>query len=468
MLIMTRRITFNRLYKNIVEGGYDFGTGSWAVVTPKIKMKMNENGEYHPFVSKEDEYFSERELKELKESCVSSSEKNESDIAKMLFSDIPNMKYDQRLGYYLGLYAGHVNEGNFRNNGSSGGFGTWIFKELLLRGNIDGVIHVTSSEENDKLFGYNISNTLDEILSGSKTKYYPVEYSEVINKIKEIPGKYAIIGLPSYIMEIRLLSEIDPVIKERIKFCIGLVCGHQKSANFAEFLAWQCGIEPGKLQSIDFRKKLSGSPANEYAIEVTGVINGERHTIVRKMKDLVGGDWGQGPFKVSASDFTDDVMNETADVTLGDAWLPEYTQDSSGNNIIVVRNPVIKSIIECGIASHRVSVDEVDEDTIYKSQEGHYKHTYNELKYRLYKKERARQWHPKKRVNPSNNLSWSRKRIQDMRERICLKVPIIYVKARKRHDLNYVMKRLKSMSKGYERIYLIGAVIVKIKNLCKD
>lgn len=39
-----------------------------------------------------------------------------------------------------------------------------------------------------------------------------------------------------------------------------------------------------------------------------------------------------------ACDFCDDVFAETADIALGDAWLPEYVQDGNGTNVVVTRN----------------------------------------------------------------------------------------------------------------------------------
>lgn len=446
--------TFSTMYHQLIDNHYDFGTGSWAVASNKIQMKLDQYGEYHPYlVDPQKSEFSESELTTLKETCLSLSSKNEADISKELYAQIPHIHYNQQLGYYSDLYVGHVTEGDFRANGSSGGFGTWIFKELLANHEIDGVLHVKPSNKPDKLFEYGISQTVDEIIAGAKTKYYPVEYSEVIKTVKQQPGKYAIIGLPSYIMEIRLLAEQDLILKERIKFTIGLVCGHQKSTKFAEFLAWQCGIQPGDLETINFRKKLPDMPASQYAIEVTGTINGEEKSIVKPMKELVGRDWGEALFKVRASDFTDDVMNETADVTLGDAWLPEYTSDSKGNNVIIVRHPVIKAIIEAGIKDGKVKVDKVDAATIFRSQGSHYRHTRVELGYRLYKQIKAGHWVPKKRTQPSKNFPWHRRKIQDIREKICLNVPEMYLKATNKSDLAYFMQEIKPLRTSYRNLY---------------
>lgn len=439
---MINQKNFKYIYNEIKENKYDFGTGSWAVVNDKVKMNFNQFGEYVSSInSSEIEELSQSEIESLRKTSMLLSDENESDIAEELFSEVPNIKYDNRLGYYSSLYVGHVLEGTYRENGSSGGFGTWLLKELLEKKIVDGVIHVKESNQENKLFEYGISNTIDEIIAGAKTKYYPVEYSEVLKKVLTTPGKYAIIGLPSYIMELRLLAKENPLLKEKIKISIGLVCGHQKSTKFAEFLAWQCGIKPGNLKNINFRKKQNDEPSSSYAIEVTGIINGHEKTIIKKMSELKGGDWGQGFFKVRASDFTDDVMNETADVTLGDAWLKEYVTDTKGNNILIVRNPIVKSIIDEGIKNGIIKVNNVDSDTIFKSQEAHFRQTQDELKYRLYKKEKNEIWHPRKRVNSSNELSWSRKRIQDKREKICDKVPLIYEKAVKKDNINYFLRK---------------------------
>ncbi|MES1060027.1 Coenzyme F420 hydrogenase/dehydrogenase, beta subunit C-terminal domain [Enterococcus faecium] len=132
---------------------------------------------------------------------------------------------------------------------------------------------------------------------------------------------------------------------------------------------------------------------------MTGTIDGEEVRIVKEMKELYGGDWGKGLFKIRASDFTDDVMNETADITLGDAWLPEYTMDSEGNNIVIIRNPIIKRIVEKALTEGRIKLDEISVSKIIESQAAHYRHTQEELPYRLRKKEKRNEWIPKKRVD---------------------------------------------------------------------
>lgn len=437
---------------------YSEASGSCAVVDENILMDINEYGIYEERVSLSEDH----DLNPVVEYVSPNlNEKiNESEIAKKLYENIQGVQYDGRIGYFKSLYAGHVNEGEYRDNGSSGGMGTWIFKELFEKDLIDGVIHVkeNSVKNSPIMFQYDISRSIDEIKAGSKTKYYPVEFSKVMKIVKDVPGRYAIVGIPSFIMAVRLLAEKDDTIKDRIKYTVGLICGHQKSSKFSEAIAWQVGIKPGNLRHINYRKKLLDKSANNYGVEVTGVIDGKEVTIVKPTKELLGQNWGQGYFKTKASDFTDDVMNETADITLGDAWLPEYTKDSKGNNVIVVRNPLIDDLIKEGIKSGRLNLDVVDKETIFRSQAAHYRHTHDELAYRLYKKDKRNEWRPKKRIEASKKIPLLRRKVQDLREEISIQSHIVYKKAVELDDLDYFKREMGKLSKKYNRLYKLMSV----------
>ena len=315
-------IEFNKKKK------YSEVSGVSAYVETQIEVKMNNIGLYEEVVKAPDSF----DLNSLVEKVSPhlNSVDNESAIAKKLYSEVDNINYDDRIGYYKSLFVGHVVEGDYRKKASSGGMGTWIFKELMEKGIIDGVIHVKKNTDvtSPILFKYEISRTIEEVTEGAKTRYYPVELSEVLQLIKRNEGKYAVIGIPSFIKAVRLLSLHDHIIKERIVLTVGLICGHQKSSKFAEFMGWQVGIAPGDLKDIDFRHKLDNCPADSYAIKMKGEINGKLKTIIRPKDELRGQNWGLGYFKTLSSDFTDDVFNETADIVVGDAWLPDYTEDS--------------------------------------------------------------------------------------------------------------------------------------------
>lgn len=171
------------------------------------------------------------------------------------------------------------------------------------------------------------------------------------------------------------------------------------------------GIKPDNLLDIDFRYKLLDRPASQYAVKATGLIDGKENTVIKPTSELYGQDWGWGFFKPIASNFTDDVFNETADIVLGDAWWPEYTSDGKGNNVVIVRNSEIDNLIKKAKNEGRLQLDIVDNETVFSSQASPYRHTHDELAYRLYEKEIESEWIPKKRLNPSPDISNTRRKI---------------------------------------------------------
>lgn len=237
--------------------------------------------------------------------------------------------------------------------------------------------------------------------------------SRVLQFVRENEGKYALIGVPCYIKGVRLLADQDKLIKDRIKFFIGLVCGHLISDMFAKSMGWEMGIDPDILKEIDFRKKLKNRPANRYGVEVKGIVE-DKEVVLRCPTSELFTNWGHGMFKYNACEFCDDLLAETADVTVGDAWLPEYSQYSKGTNVIVVRKPVIQRIFDQNM-DDAIRVEEISAEKIYQSQAGGFRHRRDGLSYRLYLKDQKNEWRPNKRVEPSDRFPTKRKKIYELR-----------------------------------------------------
>lgn len=438
--------TFNQLKK------YSDANGVASVIDQRIHMSLNAYGLYEEHVD-----FEVKDINDQVRHVMSHlyTKTNETKLGKKLFGDIADIKYDQQLGYYKHLYAGYVKEGNYREIATAGGVATWLFAELFRKKLIDGVIHVKQNKDKDSdiLFKYDISYSIDEIKAGAKSKYYPVEMSEVLNIVKQKPGKYAVIGSPSFIMSLRLLCEEEPVFKSRIKFMIGLIVGHHKSARFAESIAWQVGIKPGHLTYIDFRKPILNKPASQYAVHLEGYKNGHLERIIKPMHMFIDQDWGGGYFKARASDYLDDVFNETADITLGDAWLEQYDNDPLGTNVVITRNETIDQLIKQAFKDNRVYLEQLSSKQVRATQTSHYRHTHDELSYRLLKLKNQHQWYPLKRVEPNDHISDFRKNVQDFREMIRNDSHTYYLKARQNGDFSLYRNQMIKLQSAYKKLY---------------
>lgn len=433
---------------NISEGKFFVGSGVDDIIDSSVHTKLNEYGQY------EADLPSAQDKESILNVTMNADEsKSEDEIAKAVFSSIPRIKYNQYLGYYSSLYVGYVKEGQYRNKASSGGFVSWVAVELMKAGEIDGFIHVKKSKKSDILFEYGISRSAEEIKEGAKSRYYPAELSSVLKEVKKKPGKYAVVGIPELITELRLLAEQDEVIKERIAYYFGLVCGHQKTTKYAEAIAWEYGIKPGDLEDIDFRVKKSIGRSIEYDMKFTGKVDGQKRTFVVRNNEPFVSSWAHGFFKARFSDFTDNSFNEVADITFGDAWLEEYAGDPMGNNILIVRNRKIEKLIKSGLKNDKIKVDSVDEDTIVRSQQGLIHHTRDELPYRLQKELSRDGWAPRKRVDPSDSLDSHRKKVQDVRQKIAEESHIKYQEAVEQGDFDVFKRAMEGYVREYSELY---------------
>ena len=134
----------------------------------------------------------------------SPSAENEDILADELF---PHAPLHATVGRFLSAYVGYANDQGFRDRGSSGGMVSWVLDELFQRGLIDGAAHVVRVPDprtDGRLFRYRISRTREEIWEGAKSRYYPVEMSEILNEILATPGRYAFVGVPCFINAVHL------------------------------------------------------------------------------------------------------------------------------------------------------------------------------------------------------------------------------------------------------------------------
>jgi coenzyme F420-reducing hydrogenase beta subunit len=334
---------------------------------------------------------------------------NEDLLASERFPDA--IEADRRIGRFEAAYVGHAAENPFRRNGSSGGLTSWVAAELLLSGAVDGIAHVAPADPaTGRHFAYRISRSLDDLSRGAKSRYYPVELSQILREIRESAGRYAIVGVPCFIKAINLLRRADPVIRDRVTHTLGLFCGHMKSAAMVESFAWQLGTELSQVQSLDYRIKDESRPANWYRAHLD-LQNGD--SAEQDWWHLADGDWGAGFFQNPACNWCDDVVGETADISFGDAWVEPYSSDGRGTNVVVVRSKELKNVIERARADGRLSLEPVDAEFIVRTQAAGLRHRRDGLAYRL--SWRIGRIAPPKRVSPSTDLPLRRKLVYRLR-----------------------------------------------------
>jgi coenzyme F420-reducing hydrogenase beta subunit len=401
--------------KELIGSGLCIGCGSCAAQAQPhgVKMQFDAYGQLKPHGPKA--WMLSPSVKITQTCPFSPLAINENEIVRERFPML--QQKSEGTGLYHSAYVGHVAEADYRLQGSSGGLVTWVATELLRKGLVDGVAHVIATndpQQEGRYFNYRISRTEKDVREGAKSRYYPVEMSGILQTIREIPGRYAIIGIPCFIKAVNLLRKQDPLFRERIAYPLGLFCGHMKSARFVESFAWQMKVPVKEVQKVEFRYKDPNRPANLY----TAALTLKDGTEVRKdWWHLADGDWGAGFFMNNACNFCDDVMAETADISFGDAWVEPYSSDGRGTNVVVVRSPEVAGLLSAAMAKGRLALTEVDAAFVEQTQAAGLRQRREGLAYRLTWAPDGVQ--PVKRVAPDKHKATKdRKRIYRMRYQV--------------------------------------------------
>ncbi|NIA44658.1 MULTISPECIES: Coenzyme F420 hydrogenase/dehydrogenase, beta subunit C-terminal domain [Providencia] len=379
------------LITSVVETGLCIGCGActFQCKNKSLEMHWNEYGFLQP-----------RKVKPCNEHCdcikvcpfnpnPDITVKTENELATIFITDSTN--HHIKIGKYTSTYAGYSNQ--YRMSSSSGGIATYIFSKLLEKNIVDKILIVRAGESKENFYEYSVITSADDLLVSSKTRYYPVTLSTALNKLDELDGNIAVVGVGCFLKSIRLLQQYNPDLKERIKFLVGIICGGIKSKFFTEYLATKTKTPLIELNSPEFRIKDPNGTANNYSFGCKNDKN-ELHSI--KMRTL-GDMWGTGLFKAKACDFCDDVTTELADISLGDAWLNPYQQDGRGTNVVVTRSALSEQLIQDGVQSSELTIEPLSLEKFLQSQSGSYNHRHDALAFRLQRAQKEKVKIPPKR-----------------------------------------------------------------------
>ncbi len=285
------------------------------------------------------------------------------DFEKLNSSVFGRQPDDKKLGNYRGCYIGHSNETAVRYNSASGGVVSQLLIFALENNMIDGALVVRMRKDQPLESEVFIARTREEVLEAAKSKYCPVSTNEALVQVFKENGRFAVVGLPCHIHGIRKAQRVLKVFEERIVLHIGLMCSHTVNFKGTEFLLEKRGIQKDQVREISYRGK--GWPG-EMSIELE---EGSSLSI-----PYMGG-WNAYWSIFSFFLFTPlrcmtcpDLTNELADVSLGDAWLPELKLDRLGKSVIMARTRVGADLLKSISSAGKISLRKVGTEEVKQSQ----------------------------------------------------------------------------------------------------
>lgn len=269
------------------------------------------------------------------------------------------------LGNYSKCYVGHANDDSVRSESSSGGMITQLLIFALENGIIDGALVTRMKEDNPLRTEPFIARTREDIILASKSKYCPAAPNEALKLILKENGRFAVIGLPCHIHGIRKAEENVKGLKEKIVLHFGIICSHTVNFLGTEFLLEKLGVSSKEIAGIAYRGR--GWPGS-MSIKLNN--NSSRSVPYVGKWNSYGPVFSSFFFTPKRCLMCPDETNELADISFGDAWIPELRNERKGESVIVARTNVGAKILSVALAEGVMSMKALKHNRVESSQAG--------------------------------------------------------------------------------------------------
>jgi len=260
------------------------------------------------------------------------------------------------LGNYVNCYIGYATDYDIRYNSASGGLVTALLIFALEQGLIDGALVTRMSENNPLEPQPFIATTEEEIISAAKSKYCPVPANIALRSILEQDGRFAVVGLPCHIHGIRKAAASNKKLRERIVLHLGIFCSHTNSFGMTDFVLHKYGVNKEDIARLDYRGE--GWPGSMTIHLKNGT------------KKLIPHDDSIAPhvfgfFTPARCTLCCDLVSELADISCGDAWLPEIVaRDKVGTSIVISQTETGEAICQQAIAKRYIELEEISSEKV--------------------------------------------------------------------------------------------------------
>jgi len=254
--------------------------------------------------------------------------------------------------------VGYSRDKHIRWLASSGGVATSILMFMLREKLVDGALVVGMDGLKPKPF---IAKSPEDLMQAIGSKYLPTSLNVKLKDLLESKGKYAIVGLPCHIRTIRRIMAESMDLQEKLVLLIGLFCCRTLSPTGFKVLLRKLKVREEAVKEFKFRGY--GWPGNlRVSLNNEKIISIPYFSYWRPL-------YSPYFFTPRACMFCSDMMNEEADVSLGDAWLPRIMKkDNLGSSIIISRTKRAEEILREARRKGFIELKRIDEKDVIKAQ----------------------------------------------------------------------------------------------------
>lgn len=261
-------------------------------------------------------------------------------------------------------YAVYTADPQQRLRSASGGAVTAVLKELLLRKEVAAVVAAlpVSAPAGQPHCRMAVFRNNDELEAGRSSWYVPLRYDEALQEIAGQNAPVAITGVPCVL---RGLDALPDRYRRLIRYKLGLVCSHNVTSQFVDWLARRHGIGSQEPFEFNLRDKQGGIPDanhyNTYFCRPKGEIRVDRY------QSGFTEPWRAYFFAQECCLYCPDFYAANADLSVKDAW-GALSQDPRGISLTIVRNPELRSLMDEMLERGILGGGLVDRNVVAESQ----------------------------------------------------------------------------------------------------
>jgi coenzyme F420-reducing hydrogenase beta subunit/polysaccharide pyruvyl transferase WcaK-like protein len=285
---------------------------------------------------------------------VESSERNWALAAELLDRPLIAAKPGRRFGaeetdeFWLGefdaCFLGYAGDEEIREGAASGGVVSAVLVRLLESGRIDGALVSRLVPRDGRLQAETwIARTRDEVLQARTSIYIDFPMLPHILRLRDLPGRYAVVALPCQLSALREMEAKYPELKERIAYRLGLLCGHASNRKLLDRVLAKQRIPQDQIAEFAFRK---GHWRGRSYVRMS---DGTEYTFPYLRFGLYQNLWFHCARRCLSCE---DHFAEHSDVSFGDAWLGELKSHPIKHSIFLSRSPehtaVLQEMLEDG------------------------------------------------------------------------------------------------------------------------
>lgn len=332
------------------------GCGMCAAICRKDAVRIEYQEKYRTYVPIVDD-----SLCTLCGACVKSCSGHGTDFRPLSKEYLQGTAENLYTGDHRKCYLGWSTNIDLRFRSSSGGIATALAQHVLGHNIVDRVLVVLpSSEQNPLDFRGCLISTEEETEKAMGSKYCPVTMCGSLRNVDK-SEKIAVIGLPCHIQSIRKAQKNLDAFSTNPPLLIGLFCSTQMGRNGTQWFVNKHGRELKTLRHITYRGY--GWPGNLKASFTDG------SEIMEPMKEYKDAKFhAYTPWRCKVCS---DALSELADISLGDAWLPEITScDRLGASMIITRSVKGEDVLLSAVESGEIHVQPSSIEDVMRSQQG--------------------------------------------------------------------------------------------------